>query len=193
MKFILNTAVDPHFCALFSEKGERVAYHEWTDRRRDGAELWDFLNERNVEDFTFIGGVSGPGGFSSLRAGAGVLNSLAFALNLPVHAVRADRWMKGLLDKQFVGDNVVVVLNSFGDGVWIQDGEELARLQVEEAGQRIANNLVCVSWLSDEKKKAFVKGVEIVMDKSAEVLLSVLGEVMPNRQFATDYEVPPVG
>ena len=191
MKFILNTAVDPHFCALFSETGERIDYLEWNDRRLDGEELWKFLDEKKTADLTFIGGVSGPGGFSSLRAGAGVLNSLAFALQTPVHAVRADKWQAALLKEQF-NEEVNVALNSFGDAVWLQDGAELTRHQVEEAGVKLATEKVCVSWLDDKKKEAFPNGVEVKMKKGPEVLLAQLEKVDPNRQFAAEYEVPPV-
>ncbi len=188
MKFILNTAIDPHFCALFDEKNVRIFYHEWNDRRRDGKELWEFLKNQDVSTFTFLGGVSGPGGFSSLRAGAGVLNSLAFTTNLSIHSLRADFLQKALLKEEAVE----VVLNSFGDGVWIQNGTELIRKKGEDVQQYFSHKPVCVSWLPEEKQKIFSNPFFINMDNAPEFLLSLLEKEPGHPQFITDYEVPPV-
>ncbi len=188
MKFILNTAVDPHFCALFDETGRRLFYCEWEDRRRDGKELWDFLQDHDVSEFTFLGGVSGPGGFSSLRVGAGILNSLAFTTGLPIHSLRADFWQEALLK----GEGKMV-LNSFGDGVWVRSGNELDRKSIAEAGSLFANNSVCVSWLPEGKQKAFSNPILVDMNEAPEVLLKLLETVDSHPQFVTNYEVPPVG
>lgn len=192
MKFILNTAVDPHFCALFDSDESRIDYHEWQNRRRDGEELWHFLNKHKTDEIDFIGGVSGPGGFSSLRAGAGVLNSLAFALGISVHAVRADRWQEALLSRQFPNDEVKVVLNSFGDGIWLKEGDVLGRYSVDDLRKKIGETCICGSWLPAEKRQEFANTVELDMAKGAEILLSILHDAEPARQFATAYEVPPV-
>ena len=187
MKFILNTSIDPHFCALFDENGERLFYHEWEDRRQDGQELWGFLRQYDVSKFTFLGGVSGPGGFSSLRVGAGVLNSLAFATGLGIHSLRADFWQKVLLSGK--GE---VVLNSFGDGVWIQKGKELDRKSVEVASSGFSNKSVCVSWLPAEKAGCFQNPFLIDMKNAPEELLHLLETEDAHSQFITDYEVPAV-
>lgn len=188
MKFILNTAIDPHFCALFSEEGVRLFYHEWENRRDDGQELWNFLAQHDVSTFTFLGGVSGPGGFSSLRVGAGVLNSLAFSTGLNVHSLRADFWQEALLSEK--GE---VLLNSFGDGVWSRSGKDLVRRELAEAREMFQETPVCVSWLSPEKEAVFAHPVFIDMKKAPEILLKSLSEVDAHPQCITDYEVPPVG
>ena len=187
MKFILNTAIDSHFCALFDEEGIRITYHEWENRRHDGKELWEFLKNYDVSDITFLGGVSGPGGFSSLRAGAGVLNALAFTTGLPVHSLRADFWQKTLL--QGKGE---VVLNSFGDGVWVEKDSILHRYSVREAGDLFSKEPACVSWLPVEKQKAFSSPIFLDMKQAPEVLLQLLETVKPHAQCVTEYEVPPV-
>ena len=187
VKFILNTAIDPHFCALFDTAGIRIAYHEWENRRHDGKELWEFLKNYDVSNITFLGGVSGPGGFSSLRAGAGVLNSLAFATGISVHSLRADFWQEALLEKK--GE---VVLNSFGDGVWIQKNSVLHRYSVEEAGDLFLKKPACVSWLPKEKQEVFSHPIFIDMKQAPEVLLHLLEKVEPHNQCVTEYEVPPV-
>jgi hypothetical protein len=187
VKFILNTAVDPHFCALFDEKGGRLLYHEWENRRDDGTELWEFLKSHDISNITFLGGVSGPGNFSSLRVGAGVLNSLAFSTALPVHSLRADYWQEELLDGE--GE---VVLNSFGDSVWVRSEHELDRKTPEEANLSFSGKSACVSWLSEEKAFYFHNKIAIDMSQSPEVLLHLLQKSEPHSQFITDYEVPPI-
>lgn len=188
MKFILNTAVDPHFCTLFDDEGKRVSYHQWQDRRRDGKELWEFLNKQNSSNFTFLGGISGPGGFSSLRAGAGVINALAFTTGLPIHSVRADFLQKALLKDE----RGAVVLNSFGDGVWMQEGKELTRKPAAEAGESFAQNPVCISWIPIEKQAFFKNPVSVDMEKAPEILLRLLETTKEQSMFVPDYEVPAV-
>ena len=68
----------------------------------------------------------------------------------------------------------------------------MTRYQVEEAGAKLSDEKVCVSWLSEEKKVAFENRVEIDMKKAPEVLLEILKKAEPNRQFAAEYEVPAV-
>ena len=187
MKFILNTAVDPHFCALFNVSGKRLAYHEWENRRDDGSEIWQFLQDYTVSEITFLGGVSGPGGFSSLRAGASILNALAFATYLPVASLRADFWQEALLSG--TGE---VLLNSFGDGVWIRSGNDLVRKSGKEASELFYEDSVCVSWVPEEKAQRFQNPVFVDMKNAPEVLLSLLEKEATHPQFITDYEVPPV-
>lgn len=187
VKFILNTAVDPHFCALFDERGTRLFYRTWENRRDDGKEIWQFLQQHTLSEITFLGGVSGPGGFSSLRAGAGILNSLAFCLHLPIASLRADFWQEALL-----GNTGEVVLNSFGDGVWLRKGKELERFSVEEACGLMGEKAVCVNWLPEEKAQKFTNPRSISMDNAPEELLHLLESTETHSQFITDYEVPPV-
>ncbi|MCF7917979.1 hypothetical protein K9L27_03205 [Candidatus Gracilibacteria bacterium] len=203
MKFILNTAVDPHFCALFDENNELIERREWTNRRMDGREVFEFLNKfhlgfKKIQNpglsFTFLGGVAGPGGFSSLRAGAGVLNALSFSYKLPVHQVRADRWIQEFLRTQ--GENAqAFVLNSFSDGVFISEGENpnapLQRVDVNEAVQRFSEP-VFVGLLPIEKQKKFSKSLDIPFENTELALLTVLEKTNPQEIFLPDYEFPPV-
>ena len=187
MKFILNTAVDPHFCSLFDVSGKRLAYHEWKNRRDDGKEIWQFLQHYTVSEITFLGGVSGPGGFSSLRAGASILNALAFVTHLSVASIRADFWQEALLSGKGK-----IVLNSFGDGVWIQSGKDLVRKSIEQVRKQFRDTPVCVNWLPGEKAEQFQNPVFVDMKNAPEVLMSLLEKEVTHPQFITDYEVPPV-
>ena len=188
MKFILNTAVDPHFCALFDSAGKLIECHKWTNRRRDGAETFDFLESHKAEDLkiNFCGGVAGPGGFSSLRAGAGILNALAFAKKIPVHQVRADRWIA-----EFLGSKDFV-LNSFGDGVWVLESGELIRMPVGGAAEKFSDTPIFVGLLPPEKRGKFKKTLDVSLERAEKVLLEVLEKTQPQEIFHPDYEFPPV-
>ncbi len=206
MKFILNTAVDPHFCALFDEQGKLIKQQEWTNRRRDGQEVYEFLQNRvrtpnkksSNSEITFCGGATGPGGFSSLRAGGGILNALAFSNKIAVHQVRADIWIKEFLKNSItrVPKNRTRVenflLNSFSDGVFYREGEELVRVNVEEAVKKFVDQEVWVELLPKEKKEKFTKQSKIPFNNKEEVLLKVLENSQGKEQFEPDYEFPPV-
>ncbi|MCF7905917.1 hypothetical protein K9L63_01870 [Candidatus Gracilibacteria bacterium] len=193
MKFILNTAVDPHFCALFDENGNLIERCEWTNRRRDGQEVFCFLQKHTIGDavpLTFLGGVAGPGGFSSLRAGAGILNALSFAFLLPVYQVQADKWIQA-----FLGSNNFV-LNSFSDGVFFPVTEtapsRLQRITVDEAVKKFTKKKLWVELLPEEKKEKFKNQRPKPFEHSEQALLRVLEASEPRKEFMPDYEFPPV-
>ena len=89
MLFVLNTSLDPHFCALFDKDQNLIDQVSWEDRKQDGRSVFEFL-EKHPEKLSFIGGISGPGGFSSLRAASSILQALALKYDLPIHQIRAD-------------------------------------------------------------------------------------------------------
>jgi len=183
VKFILNTSIDPHFCAIFDDADNCLDVRTWTDRRRDGAEVWEFLEKYDVTQIDWCGGISGPGGFSSLRAAAGVLNAISFAQKIPVHAVRADAVLREVL-----GD-VPFVLNSFGDAVWLP-GDELQRVEVAE----VADQQFWVGALPEAKSVVFQHQITMPgwQEKMPGALLSVLQKTAPQSAFHADYEFPPV-
>ncbi|MCF7831078.1 hypothetical protein K9M41_03755 [Candidatus Gracilibacteria bacterium] len=186
MKFILNTATDTHFCASFDEQGELIKTQEWTNRRRDGEEVYEFLQAVETSKITFCGGVTGPGGFSSLRAGGGMLNALTFANKIPVHQVRADIWIKELLG------TTDFLLNSFSDGVFYTEGEELVRIGVLEAVKKFKDKEMWVELLPVEKREKFTKQSKVPFANKEQILLKVLEMSQSKEQFEPDYEFPPV-
>ncbi len=197
MKFILNTSADPHFCALFDAQNNLIEQKSWTIKRRDGAEVFDFLKKHDIKnlDFSLIGGISGPGGFSSLRVGAGILNAISFAKNIPVSQIRADVWISRFLERR--GENPSnFLLNSFSDGVFYCAGEttpfRLQRITIDEAAKKFKNNKMFVGLLPVEKKNKFLKRIDIPFEDSAKILLEVLDEAEPRKMFMPDYEFPAV-
>lgn len=183
MKFILNTAIDPHFCAIFDESDKLLEMRTWVDRRQDGVEVWDFLQKYDVTQIDWCGGIAGPGGFSSLRAAAGVLNVISFAQKIPVHTVRADAVLQEVLGE------VPFVLNSFGDAVWLP-GDELQRVALGE----VCEKKYWVGALPETKAAAFKNQTDVPgwQEKMPEALFIALQKTEPQDTFHADYEFPPV-
>ena len=184
MKFILNTAVDPHFCALFDEGDHLIERRDWVNRKLDGSEMFDFLKKHEGE-ITFCGGVTGPGGFSSLRAGGGILNAISVAHYIPVHQIRADKWIEQVIDSQDF------LLNSFSDGVFYLDKDNLERITIDEAVTKF-NKPMFAGLLPPEKQEKMTKTFNHSFENSEQVLLKVLQEGKPQEQFHADYEFPAV-
>lgn len=117
MIFILNTSFDPHFCALLSMDGEVMAQVTWEERKRDGEVVHAFFQTHidSLNDLVWCGGISGPGGFSSLRAASVILNTLAWKQKTPVRVESALR-----VAREYIGEGSFL-LNSFGQSVFVCD------------------------------------------------------------------------
>jgi len=184
MKLILNVSFAPHFVALFDADDQPLDILEWDDFRSGGQKVWDFLGTHKIGnglDLTFIGGVSGPGGFSTLRVGGAILNALAHRFDLPVHQARAD-----LIARELIGSDDVV-LNSFGDGVFIPDGTDLKRVPVTEVSKE---KPLFIDWLPEDKKSKF-KNLKSKKEFIT-TTLQVLEQQNPTKVFLPDYEYPAV-
>lgn len=190
MKFVVNTAVAPHFCALFDDDGILQDVVSWSENCKDGQATYDFMTKHDFahQDITFVGAVSGPGGFSSLRVSSGVLQSLSLKFDLKMHQIRADKWLAYLME------NEDFVLNSFGSTVWQVIDDELVRIESAEAGKALAGTEINTFFLPTEKADHFInRSDRIFTDQElAENLLSVLQEVEPRDVFVPDYNFSPV-
>ncbi len=188
MKFVLNTSIDPHFCFLAEDSGEIVDLCVWENRRRDGKEIFAFLEKHAdvKEKIDFLGGVSGPGGFSSLRAGAGVLNALSITQKVQTHSIRADQWVAGLLDTPFV-------LNSFGDGVFVPKNGKLERVLLADASGLLKMESIYVGLLPEEKQVRFFspdqREIDLTSKDSLQTLLILLEKENAQDLFVPTYEV----
>ncbi|MCF7846642.1 MAG: hypothetical protein K9M51_01060 [Candidatus Gracilibacteria bacterium] len=181
VKLVLNTAVDPHFCALFSAENKLLQKISWENHRQDGQKVWDFLRTVDTKKITFAGGVSGPGGFSSLRAGAGILNALSFAADIPVHQIRADRWMTAFLGHEDF------LLNSFGSSVWHVEKGEIVRTELTELPQK----KYVTAFLPEAKREGIVSR-DADFSGLEKSLLTALEKTEPQQGFHPDYEFPAV-
>jgi len=191
MKFILNTAIDPHFCAIFDKNNNLIERVVWENRKKDAEMVWSALNKCDLDKINFIGGLSGPGGFSSLRAAAGILNSLCFANNLQVRQIRSDRLVSAFLRKtDFQG---TFLLNSFGGSVFLlQKTGDLEIISVENAVEKFKNEKVFVGVLPKEKQAFFKQKVDLEIKDLEMVLLEELEKTEPQKSFLPDYQFSPV-
>lgn len=207
MHFIINTAVGNHFCALFDTEKNLVATHQWEINRRDGMEVFAFLESQTIyqKKITFIGGVTGPGGFTSLRVSSSILNALSFKYDLPIHQISAPEWVQ-----DFLGHNRFV-LNSFSDTVWVQSKKcevgspesgvisrtsmtdlELKRIPVTEAAELFADQDVLAHFLPEPKKHHFSQLIDIKSGELPKRLLEALLKTEPKNYFKAFYNVSPV-
>jgi tRNA A37 threonylcarbamoyladenosine modification protein TsaB len=195
VQFILNTAIDPHFCALFDDESSLIEIKSWITRHQDSEETWSFFKKHNFDShsFSLIGGISGPGGFSSLRVAAGILNALGLAKNQSIYQVRADAWISSIL-KENKENPEAFCLNSFGDGVFYREErtKKLIRATAKKESQKWQNTPCFVGLLSPEKQTLFPQKIEIDLKNQELLLLKILQKTKPQENFISEYEVPPV-
>lgn len=190
MKFILNTSLEPHFCALFDDEGALLNQEQWSDFRRDGEIIWNFLDKHQTEDLTFIGGIAGPGGFSSLRASGAILNTLSIKHELKLHQVGAEQVVRQLLNDEDKPD-VMVYLNSFSQKVLrLNTKGILEAVELEAARERVEK--ACVTFLPEGKNKDFQEAVEVDRENLIATTLSILERQKPQSDFVPQYQFPPV-
>ncbi len=183
MKFVLNTAIDPHFCAIFSRENELLDKLVWTERAKDGANIYEFLVKQNPAKISFCGGVSGPGGFASLRASASVLTAISVTNKIPIHQISAEKWIADFLGHENF------LLNTFGQAVWTVQNGKISRDFPENIDK---NRETVVEFLPDSKKKMFSNPLRIPLDGLEESLLTALRKEEPQKTFIPHYEFPPV-
>jgi len=193
VKFILNVSVDPHFCAVFDAHDMLLRTHSWEDRKRDGEEVFSFLSTLHLETrpISFLGGVSGPGGFSSLRVGATILHALAFRFQLPIHQVRSEVWIQEFLKEREITPLPPIFLNSFGSSLFVFYNNNLVRLEKSLAHQQFLDVPVFLECLPEEKKEGFVP-VRCPFLETETSLLRVLTSAPAQTSFFPAYEFPPV-
>ncbi len=192
MQFVLNTSFAPHFCALFTSSRDLIDKCHWDTPKEDGSRVWDFLNqhlEKNTQ-LTFIGAVSGPGSFSSLRAGGAIMNALAFKFDLPIHQARADLVLRDYLASIEVAE-AQLVLNSFGNRIFISDSEDIKPIELE------SNNLnktqpTYTAWLPENKANQFSSTIDVDPLGPLSTILETLKNQPGNQTFIPDYEYPAV-
>ncbi len=192
MKLVLNTAIDPHFCAILDADNNVVKKAKWENRRHDSKEIWNFLRDNRAQKIKFqmIGGISGPGGFSSLRTSAGVLNAISFSQKIEVQQVRADFFVEAFLQSKNHEENFV--LNSFGSSVFMRDGEKLKRMEITDAIEKFKDEKVFIDLLPEEKAKLFKNKTNLKFENTESVLGEVLSTQKFHKIFIPDYEFDPV-
>lgn len=194
MKLIVNTATLPHFCELRDRKNILVAQEEWDTRRMDARVIADFMRQQGIagKELVFLGGVAGPGGFTSLRVGTTVLNTLAVTRALPVYGVGLDAWGRAALTRANMPD-IPVLMNSYGDGFCIRAQDySLQRITCEEALLTYERAPILLNFIPEEKRDPFIQGVLLEEKTLRESLLPALENTNPLPSLTPEYESPPV-
>ncbi len=191
MKFVLNTSFNPHFCLLLDTQNKIIAETHWEIPREDGPKIWHFLKIHLAADtsLSFIGGVSGPGSFSSLRAGGAILNALAFRFELPIHQARADNVIQDYL-ASLNQTSTPFLLNSFGNRVFIT-GNDLHPVEISD--NRLDKTAhVITSWLPENKAEKFENPITIDPLGPKQTIIKTLEKNKGQKTFIPDYEYPAV-
>jgi len=191
MEFYLNFSLEPYGVSLFKE-GEIYAKEEWVDPKQGAQIVWDFLEKHKarVEDIKRIGGISGPGGFSSLRVGGTILNTLAYKLDQPIYQARADCIVRALAEAQdFKGQ---LVLNSFGKSIWMIEGAAIERRELEYLSLKEKSTHTATNFIPVTKSDSFENQGLLSMEQFWQILRSVLRRTEPFPQFIPEYEYPAV-
>lgn len=183
MKFIINTSLDPHFCAIFSEENKLIEKKAWTNRSQDGHNIYEFLANYDTDEISLCGAVSGPGGFASLRASACVITSISFANRIDLHQISAEKLMNLVLGSD------EFLLNSFGNSVWkVLDGT-IKRVSLDDIDK---DSAYFVDVLPQAKAAAFTKKIKHSLEGIESVLLQGLIDSPERKVFIPHYEFPPV-
>lgn len=192
MKFILNTALPPHFACILDEKGTVVDFLEWDSPRKDARILYDFLQKHRPLSFDFLGGVQGPGSFSSLRTASGVLKVLSSFYEIPIFQVDAWAWIAFHLES-FQKPSSDFVLPSFSDSVFLSTEFDRGHLDIAQAGEILKDREVFVDLLSESKRAFFPQKMKVPFGREKyETLYEVLQKKEPTFDFFPHYNIPAV-
>ena len=193
MQFILNMSFAPHFCALFDAENALIEKIVWEDFKKGGEEVWEFLDRHKIyeQNLTFIGGVSGPGGFSSLRAGGAILNALSLKFGIPIHQTRADNVLAQFLETHNYPSSDFL-LNSFSGGVFWLEKDRLVRGEIDALPSKITAQPQFVGCLPEEKQKKVPQTIDLSFEGIEATTLAVLQKSTAQKIFVPDYEYPAV-
>jgi len=192
-------AIEPFFCSLFDEDHNLVKEIFWQDAKKGNSLIWDFFKSENIleKKISFLGGISGPGGFSNLRVSGTILNTLHLKFKTSIHQVRADKVILSLISEynnQYPENKkpIKILLNSFGKGVFFLEKNNLIRKNIPDCSSEILSGKYCVSFLPENKKELFVNGFEIPLLNFPLICLKTLIKEAPLDLFVPEYEYPPV-
>ena len=206
MKIILNMAVEPFFCAIFDSENNNVKKITWENAKEGSQKIWDFFKAESInhKKITFLGGISGPGGFSNLRVAGTILNTLGLYFHQEIHQIRADIWAFHMIQKENKKNKTDfpenVILNSFGKGVFFKAEnnsekniiKNLKRINISDLTIENLEKKWCISFLPENKKEIFKNNFEINLKTLELSALEILEKQKPQKVFCPDYECPPV-
>ena len=155
MKILVNLASEPFFGAVVETDASHPRVHRIKNLRQSGEELYAFFAEHVSPDtdIEWIGGLTGMGGFTNLRVAASIINSAALAYGCGVRGVGSGEFFTRLLSSRDI--EAEVVLNSFGNNVFIRQGDTFTHVSCEEAVQFLHDKKMWVGALPESKAALF--------------------------------------
>lgn len=118
MILLLDTSTPT--CRLTLVEGDWRVAVEWEAGRELAKGLLAYIQNTLAEqvkewaDLTGLVAFKGPGSFTGLRIGITVLNSLAYARNLPIIGATGDDWQAEGIRRLVAGENDEIVLPEYG-------------------------------------------------------------------------------
>lgn len=131
MILLLNVSVEPFFMALLKKDGTLFTHAFIPNTKQAGEEMFRFC-EKYQEHFSTLlwaGTVTGPGGFSTLRLGASLFNTLNFVHGTPLRAVTAVEWVCDWIQETAYQK---ALLNSFGETVFLVENNNHRLIPLQE-------------------------------------------------------------
>lgn len=118
MILLLDTSTPT--CHITFTDGDWTVTNDWEAGRELAKGLLSHLemhlrkHDKTWDDLTGLVAFKGPGSFTGLRIGITVLNSLAYARNLPIVGETGDEWQTHGLQRLQLGENDEIVLPEYG-------------------------------------------------------------------------------
>ena len=107
-------------CRLFFNEDDWQYANEWEAHRELAKGLLAYLQSqltaqgKTLKDITGLVAYRGPGSFTGLRIGISVLNSLAYAAQVPIVGETGDDWRAKGIARLARGENDEIVLPEYG-------------------------------------------------------------------------------
>ncbi len=118
MILLLDTSTA--ICRLTFIDGGLYWHNEWQADRDLAKGLLGYLDEKLKDngkkwtDVMALGVFEGPGSFTGLRIGIAVMNTIAYAQNIPIVGGRGENWQDDIIAKLHTGADEKIVLPFYG-------------------------------------------------------------------------------
>ena len=118
MIILLDTSTS--LCKLTMVDGDYCKDNEWQADRDLAKGLLGYIDrmlydcDKTWTDITAICVFEGPGSFTGLRIGITVMNSIAYAQDIPIVGARGDNWKDEAVAKLIAGENHKIVMPFYG-------------------------------------------------------------------------------
>ena len=120
MILALKTDSDPTEFYIIDKQGKISKQKKWHSERSLAKNLLAELDKILNGNFNKLSGLivfSGPGSFTGLRIGITVMNTIAYAQNIPIIGTSGENWIKEGIKRLNSKDNDKIVIPNYGADV----------------------------------------------------------------------------